>query len=105
MASQDSATQARSTLQGRLREGLCLFQLKLQDTTACPNAVLCSATAGSHHVSLANVLAEHRLTAEEALQHSFLSKGSVPLELEECRQLAAWTASAQAAGKHRRPRA
>ncbi|CAL5229892.1 g13307 [Coccomyxa viridis] len=48
---------------------------------------------------------EQRLTAEEALQHSFLSKGSVPLELEECRQLAAWTASAQAASKNRRPRA
>ena len=49
------------------------------------------------------MLAEHRLTAEEALQHSFLSKGSVSAELEECRQLAAWTASARQASKPRRP--
>ena len=51
------------------------------------------------------MLAEHRLTAEQALQHSFLAKGSQALEAEECRRLAAWTASAQAASKPRRPRA
>lgn len=54
--------------------------------------------------AVCSLLAEHRLTAEQALLHQFLSLGTVAAEVEDCRQLAAWTVSAQAASKQHRCR-
>ncbi|CAK0784276.1 hypothetical protein CVIRNUC_007480 [Coccomyxa viridis] len=44
-----------------------------------------------------------RLTAEQALQHEYLSAVSQVKALEDCKQLVAWTVSAQAAGKQNKP--